>query len=311
METIISYYWLGLIAASAALAQGWMLYKARSHITLSSAFTILSVTLIFQHSLEFIVSLFLVYNPSAIAPYMHVFMASMYIMGMAMMNVCRTVAKSQLADFSFKVLVLMTVGIVFLHSNGLLFGDFQLTKYSVISSPGKYQGIWHMYAAILMTTITGTLLGGVFSEDKEIKRRSWVSVKALSPIIVCVVGVVFLQLLGIQASTAIVLPIASAIMLAILMLEEKNELVVFEENIKDQWARFVIKLRIGSYVLFNWHGTDRKDLLLNIDLILVNGAMKRKKTTIDAAGFLKIPRNTLNNLRQKEASQSQGSSTPG
>lgn len=299
-----SYYWLGFVAGLAALAQGWMLYKARSHTSLTSAFTLLSLVLIFQHALEFVISLLLVFNSANISPYMHIFMASLYLMALAMMNVSRTVADSRLSLFTFKLLSALTIVIALLHASGVLFGEFQLTKYSVISSPGKYQGIWHMYAAILMTAITGTLLGGVFSDEKEKVRRSWVAISAFSPIIICVVAVVLLQVLGFEASTAIALPIASSLMLAILMLEERNEFIVFEENLRDQWARFVIKLRVGLYVLFYWHGTNRKELLRNIDSILVTGAMKRKKTTIDAAEFLSIPRNTLNNLRQKEANSS-------
>ncbi len=296
-----SYYWLGLVGAAAAITQGWMLYKARSHTTLSSAFTLLTLILILQHSLEFVISLLLVNNPAAITPFMHLFMATLYFMTLAMVNVVRCVVNSKPADIAFKMLALMTAGIMLLHINGQLFAAFTLTKYSVISTPGPYQGIWYMYAAVLLTAIVGILLSGVFADNKETQRHSWVAIKALSPLLICSMSVVILRQLGYQASTAIVLPIASTLMLAILMLEEKNEFLVFEENLKDQWARFVIKLRVGSYVLLHWHGTDRKELLKTIDSILVSGAMKRKKTTIDAAEFLNIPRNTLNNIRQKNA----------
>ena len=294
-----SYYWLGLVGAAAAIAQGWMLFKTKSHTTLSSAFTILSLILILQHSLEFVISLLLVSNPDSIVPAMHVFMATLYFMALAMMNMAKTIVGSKLADFAFNVLAVMTAGIMLMHANGMLFQSFTLTEYSVISTPSEYQGIWFMYASILLTSIAGVLVSGVYDDNKEVNRRSWVAIKALSPIIICSMSVVILRQFGINASTAIALPFASSIMLAILMLEEKNEFLVFEENLKDRWARTVIKLRVGFYVLFNWHGTDRKELLKTIDTILITGAMKRKSTASDAAEFLNIPRNTLNNLRQK------------
>ena len=294
-----SYYWLGLVGATAAIAQGWMLYKARSHTTLSSAFTVLSLILILQHSLEFVISILLVNNPAAIEPAMHLFMATLYFMALAMMNVVKTVVNSKLGDFAFKVLAVMTAGIMLMHINGMLFQSFSLTHYSVISTPSEYQSIWYMYASILLTSVVGVLVNGIYDDNKEVNRRSWVAVKALSPIVLCSMSVVLLRQFGINASTAIVLPFASSIMLGILMLEEKNEFIVIEENLRDQWARLIIKLRVGFYVLFNWHGTDRKELLKTIDTILITGAMKRKSTTSDAAEFLNIPRNTLNNIRQK------------
>lgn len=292
-------YMLGLIALVAAIFKGLILYRAVSQTKLQAAFVILSLVLILQNSLEFLTSLFLASDPATATPYVHAVIASLYILVLSIVHISVVITQKKYGGeelFLFFSAWVLLLGLF--HANGILIDSFQLTSFSIISVPGPTYPLLLLYAASAMACVLYLMVRGLRSKDREIQVKSWVALKALSAIIVVILGVVVLRVLGFNSSTAVALPIASTIFLWVLLLDRSDEFLSFEHSWRDQMAIFFIKWKT-LFILARKKNINPIEWSDAAEKSIVMGAMKRTSVKQEAADLLEIKRTTFNRKLDK------------
>ncbi len=301
------YLWLGLIALVAATLKGYILYKAVSKTQLQAAFAILSITLIIQNALEFVGSIAVANEAGNVDVYVHLVIATLYCMMLSLLyfGVVSTQRRFH-GPLVFKFFSAWCALVAALHASGLLIEEFQYTAYSIISVPGEFYAVFLGFMAGGGLATTTILVLGARSQQSELSERSVVALKALSPVVAVILGVIIFRLLGFQSSTVIALPIASTIFLWVLMMDQRGEFIRFERSLLDQWTVFVIKWRTLAHLAslksinpHQWRDTMEKSL--------VQSAMDKKRGIQGAADLLGIKRTTLSSKVEKHFGRSRQS----
>lgn len=228
------FYTFGLAALIAVVFKVLILFQVRTTSPLNSAFAVACMALILQNALEFCGYMSYAYNPASATLFLHALIIALYLVCGSMVYLCAVIVANPKA----KVIGYLCSGSValltLLHLFGFMVVGFSLVGYSLVSQPGAAYFLFQFFVLVSVFACISLLARGSRSKDATIAQRSRLALIAVLPLCLVGISVTLMRALGYDASTAIVMPIASTFMVWVLMFEARGDIV----DIKLKW-RFI------------------------------------------------------------------------
>ena len=232
-----SYTAFGTVALVAFCLKVMILAASFTRSRVNAVVNLICLMFILQNALEFITAVAMDNQFASTRLLLDSYMITLYLSFLAMVYFSVSVIGSSASRAIMTFFGAFTALLVALHLSGLLVSGYREIGYSVISSPGQYYWLFQLF--ILLAIGTSLYLPGsnLHSSDPEIADRSHTILLALAPLCLIAAAVLLLRLLGINASSAIVLPIGTTVFMWVLIKQDKGEFVAF----KIKW-RIIFKL---------------------------------------------------------------------
>lgn len=264
------------------------------------AYAMLALALIIENALEFVFSIVAVTNPLEINFYMDLVIAALALVFIAVLNFAVAVSQIKFGKVILNVFVAWAALVLFVHANGWLITGYQLTSYSIISSPGPLSILWLTYAFFTCAAAPILLLLGL---NGPRPKESWSAFKGIIWISGTVVGTAALRLAGIEASTGALLSISAGICMLVLLNEKEQYFISFETSPTLQIKRALLKWKV-LYRLSRTSKLDLQNWNRIMQKTMIEDAMKHSDNNFNkAASFIGIPESTLRDRYNKYASQ--------
>lgn len=169
--------------------------------------------------------------------FVHAYLVSLYFIFPAVLLFAMTMAKSPNVQRASIILYSISTLLTAAHIGGYMIAGFEFLGWSVISIPSK--GFWLAMSYILVCTIS-TVVYLAFqvkrNKDAEIRYNCKINLYAFTPIMVVAFVVLLFRLAGYSASSAVSLPIATIIFLAVLLLHTNGNLFWLSTKFKTIFA---------------------------------------------------------------------------
>lgn len=241
-----AFYYLSFIALFAATLKIVILAQVITRSALTSAFTIITLALIFQNSTEFVGFFTFGTNYAFSYVVMGMVLFSLVLVFATLANLVLTVVEHKHLRLIQKAYFAMVAVIGLLLLNGSIYQGFEISGTSVISEQGPAFPLFLGYCIVTMLFCVYLLWKGILHSDHEIARRSQLTLMAVLPIIIVSAAVPFLRVFGFETSTVYFMPLASTYFVWILMHDERGDFITF----KLKWVRvwFFFKLAIKTAI---------------------------------------------------------------
>lgn len=274
--------YIGIAALLAALLKALILAQVITRSRITSAFNLVAIALILQNTFEFLAFLSYDTNRSMAPLFVGGVLVAAYLVAAAIVNLVLTVNPVRHAAYWKLVTWVAALTLTLLQLSGLLVADVIQSGYTLITTPGPHYWlvqVFLLYAVVV--TLTG-LTHGILRGDTRIRERCKLVVCAVIPICLVTFGVIVFRLLGYDSSTAIVMPIASTIFVAILVHDARGDIAPF----KLKWALFWFLFAQAFAVLGGRRQFSLATLVDDVEKFQVSYAMKVSGYKVAEAGRL-------------------------
>lgn len=283
------FYVFGFIALIAAIFKIIILYQVVTDSKLTSALNLLILALIAQNCFEFLGYLTWVSNPGFSAYLVDGLFISLYAVVAAAVFLVMRVSESTHGRFVSSLFAAFGLVLAVLHSQGLIASAYEQVGYTIISVEASLYPLFSLYVIAAVLVSLWTLVKGSLGRAKPIKDRCRVTLLAIAPLFAVGFSVVVLRQMGFNASTALAMPLASTLLVWILMVDERGDYLSF----KIKWA-ILLKLAFNTkdISLNNWTNMVEKMLVLEA----MRGTDNNKS---EAARLIAINKTTFHRKAEK------------
>lgn len=287
------FYIFGFIALIAAIFKIIILYQVVTDSRLTSALNLLILALIAQNCFEFLGYLTWVNDPGFSAYLIDGLFISIYAVIAAAVFLVMRVSEFAYGRIISALFAGFALILAILHSQGLLVTGYEQVGYTIISEQGSFYLLFQVYIVSAILVVLSALMSGSFSAARQIKDRCRVTLLAISPLCVVGLGVVVLRAFGFNASTALAMPLASTLLVWILMVDERGDYL----SLKIKWA-ILLKLALNTkdINLNNWTNLVEKMLVLEA----MRGTGNNKS---EAARLIAINKTTFHRKAEKHLAE--------
>ncbi|PCJ23584.1 MAG: hypothetical protein COA96_11595 [SAR86 cluster bacterium] len=253
------FYVFGFIALTAAIFKIIILYQVVTSSQLTSALNILVLALICQNSFEFLSYLSWANDPTFSAYMVGGVFVSLFAVAAAAISLIMKVSESAHGKLISMTYAAFGLVLVALHSQGLIVSGYEQVGYTIIAVEGTWYSLFSIYVLTAVFIALGTLIKGSLASNRQVKDRCRVTLIAITPLCIVAFGVVALRQLGFNSSTALAMPLASTLLVWVLMVDERGDFL----RLKIKWA-ILLKLAASSkdIDLNNWSNQVEKMLIL-------------------------------------------------
>ena len=274
---------LGLVALLAGMAKSAILFFSRTENKLTSAFALVCISMVLQNAFEFLISV--TYNSSAelATQFLHSEMLSIIFLTFCLLVFGLTVTENKFIKpltlaFGFWALV----SAVLLLNGHIVFG-YEQAGYSVITIPATYYPVLNAYAFVAFNTVLITLAYSSIAKKGEVRERSRQVLLASAPIYILILFVQLTRLMGINSTTAVLMPLATTFFVGMMVLYQSGRIVIFKIKWTIIW-RLAISMR--DVKLSEWVGL--------VEELLVKESMRASgNNQSEAAKLIKSNQSTV------------------
>lgn len=294
------FYIFGFIALIAALFKILILYQVVTASKLTSALNLLILALIAQNCFEFLGYLTWANNPEFSATLIDGLFIALYLVAAAAIFLIMRVSESAYGKLISGLFAAYALVLAVLHSQGLIASAYEQVGYTIISVEASLYPLFSAYILLAIFVAVGALIKGSLGRNKQIRDRCRVTLLAIMPL--CIVGfsVTVLRQMGFNASSALAMPLASTLLVWILMVDERGDYLSF----KIKWA-ILIKLA------FNTRGIDLNNWTNMVEKMLVLESMRGTgNNKSEAARLIAINKTTFHRKAEKHLAEEEAASQP-
>jgi len=236
------FYAFGVAALIACLLKSLILAQVITGNRVTYTFNLVAITLIMQNLFEFLGYSLWIHNEALASIFINALVASLILTVPAFLSFLSVTSELPALNriaatyWIFACLLLLTLPL------GLLIDGWQQANYTITSIPGTLYGAFQIYSLSGTVIFIIYLIKGMKSSERGISERCRLITMAAWPIVAVAIGVNLLRVLGINASTAIVMPLASTFLIWVLMHDAKGEILPF----KLKWQRVWFLLRSAA-----------------------------------------------------------------
>lgn len=254
-----TFYLYGLVALIAALLKIAILSQVITRSQITSAFNLICLCMIAQHSLEFL-GYFTYAKDNAFGNLMvdGIMVANYFVIAAAGYFVL-TICESRYSKLGGLAFLSGAVALSILHFSGLLLTGYQNVGYTLIPEFGAYYIAFPLFLALAAIVSVALLIRGWLRGSAVVKARCKLTVYALAPVTLTGMGILIAQLLGAQISGAIILPIMSTAFVWAMMMDERGDIVTFKIKWRILWT---LATNIKSVNLRDWMDIVEQQLIL-------------------------------------------------
>lgn len=274
---------LGLIALLAGIAKTAILFFSETRNKLTSAFTIVCISMILQNAFEFLVAVTYYTNPDLTARVFQAEMFSLILLAYCLLWFSLTVSENVYIKPISTLFGLFALVCTCLLLTGNLVQGYEHVGYTIISTPSRLYPVLNAYGMLTVATILLVLAYAARASRGELRTRSRQVCVSVLPICIVAVAVQLFKLQGYNASTAVFMPVATTFFLAMMVLYQSGRIVVF----KIKWT-IIWKLAVSmrDVKLSEWVGL--------VEELMVKEAMRESDNNqTEAAKLIKSSQTTV------------------
>ncbi|MFK7862941.1 MAG: hypothetical protein AB8B95_01820 [Pseudohongiellaceae bacterium] len=256
----MSFFYLnGIIALIALVLKIGFLFRVKIYSQLSAATVILALLLVMQNSTEFLGYLTWFDSPGISEYFIHFYMASLYAICCGLVYFCAVTAEIKNKTSISVVYALAALYLAYLHLTGQLIAGFSQHDYTITSEAGALYSHFLVYVLACIATSLGFLIHGITNKAHRVQTQCKMVLLALSPMFAIGFAVAVLRALGIDASSALFLPLATTVFLvSLLYMDEEGAFLSL--SIKWQVIRRLCGLKTLNVNV--WKDTIEEELIL-------------------------------------------------
>jgi len=288
------FYTFGFIALTAAIFKIIILYQVVTASKLTAALNLLILALIAQNCFEFLGYLTWGNDPTFSAYMVDGLFLSLYAVIAAAVFLVMKVSESAHAKLVSSLFAGFGLVLAVLHSQGLIATAYEQVGYTIISVEGSLYPLFSLYVIFSVLVALGVLTKGSLTGTKQVRDRCRVTLLAIAPL--CAVGfsVIVFRQMGFNASTALAMPLASTLLVWILMVDQRGDYLSF----KIKWV-ILLKLALHTRDINLNHWAEMLDKMLVIEALRVTGNNKS-----EAARLIGINKTTFHRKAEKYLGES-------
>lgn len=287
---------LGLIALLAGLAKIAILSFSKTENKLNSAFALVCISMILQNAFEFLVAVTYYTNPSLTDQVFKAEMLSLLFLAYCLLLFCLTATESRYAKPIGTVFGFFLMACTGLLLTGHLVTGYKQVGYTLISIPAEYYLALNVYGFTILSAVLVVLTVSTRPDNSEVRNRSRQVRTAVIPI--CLVGFIVLVLrpFGVNASTAVFMPLATTFFVAMMVLYQSGRIVVFKIKWTVIWK---LATSMRDVKLSEWVGL--------VEELMVKEAMRESgNNQSEAAKLIKSSQTTVGRKFKKYESGEMG-----
>lgn len=254
---MIAFYFFGVFALFGAILKTLILAQISTRTSITLAFVVLALLFILQNTFEFLG--YWTFESDQALAYLFIdgLMISLIFTAPAAIHfIARTIGNG-IAMATVPVLLVFGCFLTYLLVAGDVVLTYEHVGYTIVSVPGPAYGLFQLHVIAAVLIAVASLVFGLLSKDREIHTRSKILLIAFTPIFLVSLGVNLFKILGFNASTAILMPLASTFFIWVLMYLARDEVITFRLKWRQAW--FLIgQLR---RVIFSSHSYANQDYL--------------------------------------------------
>jgi hypothetical protein len=254
---LIAFYLFGVFALFGVVLKALILAQVSTRTRITNAFVVLTLLFILLNAFEFLG--YWTFESNAALAYVFIdglMLSLIFIPPAAIHFIARSIG-NRAALYSVPVLMLWAAALMALLINGTLINGYQHVGYTIVSQPGPAYGLFQAYVFAGVIVAVAALLWGLLGKDREIHQRSRILLLAFAPIFLVAFGVNLFKLAGFNASTAILMPLASTFFIWVLLYLARDEVITF----RLKWRQFWFLVRQLRKVAFSNHSYANEDYL--------------------------------------------------
>lgn len=294
------FYVFGFIALIAAIFKIIILYQVVTASKLTSALNLLILALIAQNCFEFLGYLTWVSDPGFSAYLIDGLFISLYAAAAAAVFLVMRVSESAYGRLVPGLFAAFALVLAVLHSQGLIASAYEQVGYTIISVEASLYPLFSVYVLGAVVVTLWTLIKGSLFASRQIRDRCRVTLMAIAPLCAVGFGVIVLRQMGFNASTALAMPLASTLLVWILMVDERGDYL----SLKIKWT-ILLKLAFNTkdINLNNWTNMVEKMLVLEA----MRGTGNNKS---EAARLIAINKTTFHRKAEKHLAEADSNFEP-
>lgn len=253
------FYIFGFIALIAAMFKIIILYQVVTISRLTSALNLLIVALIAHNCFEFLAYLTWVNDPGFSVYMIDGLFISLYAAAAASIFLIMRVSEFAYGKLISALFAGFSLILAILHSQGLLVTSYEQVGYTIISEQGSFYLLFQLYMVSAILVALSVLMKRSLSAARQIRDRCRVTLLAIAPLCAVGLGVLALREFGFNASTALAMPLASTLLVWVLMVDERGDYL----SLKIKWAiLWKLALNTKDINLNTWTNLVEKMLVL-------------------------------------------------
>lgn len=270
-----TFYLYGIVALVAALLKIAILSQVITRSKITSAFNIVCVGMILQHTFEFLGYITFPNNLALGHFFVDGIMLANYFVLAAALYFVVTIVEHKHAKAITTVFSLGALSVAGLHLSGLLINDYINVGYTLIPENGQFYFAFPLLALAAIVSAAVILIQSLNHNDTKIRERSKLTLFALAPLSIIGLGILVAQSFGASISGAVIMPLMSTIFVWAMMMDERGDIVTFK-----------IKWRILSSLAFKMKDVKLKDWLDLVEQQMILEAMRSNDNNQSAAARL-------------------------
>lgn len=283
------FYLHGVIALIALVFKVGFLAQVTIYSRISAATIILALLLVAQNAAEFLGYLSWFGNPVIAGYFLNFYMATLYFICCSLVHLATVSAGLKIQKPISAGFLIAAAYLFYAQITGQLISGFTQHGYTITSVPGLLYNPFLLFIISAIGLVFVVLLRGASSNNLEIQSRCRLLLLAMIPILLVGFSVASLRAFGIDASTAIFLPIATTAFLAVLLLRDKKEVFL---AISIKWRTIWKLATLNTLDVKTWKDAVEEELILGAVKFQPNSQKK-------AADLIKMSQPTLSRRLEK------------
>lgn len=223
-----TFYLYGLVALTAAILKIAILSQVITRSKITSAFNLVCVGMILQHTFEFLG--YLTFASSTTLAYFFVdgIMFANYFVIAAALYFVVTLTESKHAKVLTVSVTIGAIAVSGLHLSGLMVNGYINIGYTLIPDYGQFYFAFPLLALLAIGTAAVLLFQNLKNPDSKIRDRCKLALQGLAPLSIVGLSILALQGLGLEVSGAVVMPIMSTVFVWVMMMDQRGDIVTFK-----------------------------------------------------------------------------------